>query len=45
MLDCVMFKAGRFITKEKLKSSIEESDSRLIQYLIEAAKFESQKWL
>ena len=43
MQDCVMFKAGRIITKEKLKSSIEEADSRLIQHLIEAAKWESQR--
>ena len=40
--DCVMFKAGRMVTKEKLKSSIEEADSRLIQDLIEAAKCEIQ---
>ena len=37
-----MFKAGRNITKEKPKSSIEETDSRLIQHLIEA-KRESQR--
>ena len=42
MQDCVMFKAGRNITKEKPKSSIEETDSRLIQHLIEA-KRESQR--
>ena len=43
MQDCVMFKARKIITKEKLKSSIEETDSCLIQHLIEAAKCESQR--
>ena len=43
MQDYVMFKAGRIITKEKLKSSIEEADSCLIQHLIEAARCESQR--
>ena len=43
MQDCVMFKARKIITKEKLKSSIEEADSRLIQHSIKAAKCESQR--
>ena len=44
MQDCVMFELGRIITKEKLKSAIEESNSCLIQqHLIEAAKCESQR--
>ena len=41
--DCVMFKAGSSITKEKLKSSIEEADFCIIQHLIEAAKCEIQR--
>ena len=43
MQDCVMFKTGRIITKDKLKPSIEEADSRHMQHLIEAAKYESQR--
>ena len=33
-----MFQLDRIITREKLKSAIQEADSRLIQHLIEAAK-------
>ena len=43
MQDCVMFKTGRIITMEKLKSSTEKASSRLIQYLIETAKCECQR--
>ena len=43
MQDCVMFKAVRIITKEKLKSSVEEGYFRLIWHVIEAAKCESQR--
>ena len=43
MQDCVMFKTGRIITMEKLKSSTEKAYSRLIQYLIETAKCECQR--
>ena len=38
-----MFQLDRIITREKLKSAIQEADSRLIQHLIEAAKCESQR--
>ena len=43
ILDCVMFKSGRLNTKEKLKLSMEEADSRLIQRLIKATKYERQR--
>ena len=43
MQHCVMLKAGRIITKKKMKSATEEADSRIIQHLIEAAKCESQR--
>lgn len=38
-----MFQLGRIITREKLKSTIQEADSRLIQHLIVAAECESQR--
>ena len=38
-----MFQLGRIITREKLKSTIQEADSRLIQHLIDAARCESQR--
>ena len=43
MAGCVMLKAGRIITKENLKSSIEEAHSCLIQHLIEVGKCENQR--
>ena len=38
-----MFKGGTITIKEKLESSTEEADSRLIQHLIVAAECESQR--
>ena len=43
MAGCVMLKACRIITKENVKSSIEETNSCRTQHLIEAAKCESQR--
>ena len=40
---CVMLKAGRIISKKKMKSAIEEADSCIIQHLIEATKCETQR--
>ena len=43
MQECVMLKAGIITPVENLKSSVEEADTRLIQHLIEAAKYKSEK--
>ena len=43
MQDCVMLKAGIITPVGNLKYSVEEADTRLIQHLIEAAKYKSEK--
>ena len=43
MQDCVMLKAGIITPVENLKSSVEETDVRLIQHLKEVAKYKSEK--
>lgn len=42
MQDCVMFKAGRTATKEKLESSSQDIDSCLVYHLLQAPKCRSQ---
>ena len=43
MQDCVMLKAGIITPVENFQSSVEEADTRLIQHLIKAAKYKSEK--
>ena len=43
MQDCAMLKAGIITPVENLKSSAEEADVRLMQHLIEAAIYKSEK--
>ena len=38
MKDCVMCKAGRIATKEKLESSSQDIDSCLVYHLLQAPK-------
>lgn len=42
MQDCVMVKAGRIITKKKLKSPNKVADSRLFEYPVQGAKSKRQ---